>query len=254
MPYRPASREDIDFFREHGWLVVEDVVDPSDLELLDQTCERIIADKERRAYDWAWTEDDGRARRFRILQAMPSLGTDAFDRTPYRLWAVEFASALMGFPIEHWYDQLLAKPAGTSVPTDWHQDEAYWGRNLDDLGITCWMPLHDVDVDSGCMHFIDGGHRDGVLEHRRPPNIASDLLVCEPDVTRAVACPIRLGSVTFHHSKTPHMTTANTVVPWRKVLTQHLRQVGNPGEGGHYPWKVWVEQFSGRVTTPDDAR
>ena len=118
----------------------------------------------------------------------------------------------MGFETEFWYDQFLAKPGGTSVPTQWHQDEAYWGRNLDDKGITCWMPFHDVDVSNGCMHFIDGGHKDGVLPHARPEHIQSDLLVCEPDETRAVACPIQLGSVTFHHSKTPHMTTANTTL------------------------------------------
>lgn len=254
MPYRDATTDDVEFFREHGWLVVDDAVDPADLAELDQRCDEIIDDRQRRAYDWAWSDDDGDQRTFRILQAMPSLGTTRFDATPYRLWAVDFASALMGFPVEHWYDQLLAKPAATSVPTDWHQDEAYWGRNLDDLGITCWMPLHDVDVDSGCMHFVDGGHRDGVLTHDRPEHIQSDLLVCRPDTSRAVACPVRLGGVTFHHSKTPHMTTANTTVPWRKVLTQHMRQQGNPGEGNHYAWKVWVEQFSGRVTRPADAR
>ena len=39
------------------------------------------------------------------------------------------------------------------------------------------------------MHFIDGGHRDGVLEHRQPDDIQSDLLYCEPDESRTVACP-----------------------------------------------------------------
>lgn len=254
MPYRAAGPQDVEFFRTHGWIVVEDAVDPADLDLLERTCDDIIANRTTRAYDWAWRDDDGAQREFRILQAMPSGRDRAFDAAPFRLWAIEFASALMGFPVEFWYDQLLAKPAATSVPTEWHQDEAYWGRHLDDAGITCWMPLHDVDVDSGCMHFVDRGHLDGVLEHRRPEHIQSDLLRCEPDTSRTIACPIRLGSVTFHHGKTPHMTTANTVVPWRKVLTQHLRRVGNPGEGDHYPWKVWVEQFSGRVTRPADAR
>ena len=107
----------------------------------------------------------------------------------------------MGRPLEFWYDQFLAKPPQKSAPTLWHQDEGYWGRNLDDLGITCWMPFHDVDERNGCMHFIDGGHRDGVLEHRQPENVQSDLLFCEPDESRAVACPIARGGVTFHHSQ-----------------------------------------------------
>ena len=47
MPYRAATTTDVDFFREHGWLVVADAVDPADLGPLDRRCEEIIADKER---------------------------------------------------------------------------------------------------------------------------------------------------------------------------------------------------------------
>ena len=100
------------------------------------------------------------------------------------------------------------------------------------------------------MRFIDGGHRDGVLEHRQPDDVQSDLLYCEPDESRAVACPVRVGAVTFHHSKTPHMTGVNSSGTWRRILTQHLRAVGAPGEGDHYPWKVYVNQFSGERIKP----
>ena len=44
------------------------------------------------------------------------------------------------------------------------------------------------------------------------PGVQSDLLYCEPDESRTrrrARC--RKGGVTFHHSKTPHMTTANTL-------------------------------------------
>jgi len=29
----------------------------------------------------------------------------------------------------------------------------YSGRNLDDRGITCWVPLADVDERNGCDHY-----------------------------------------------------------------------------------------------------
>jgi phytanoyl-CoA hydroxylase len=253
--YSAATGADVDFFREHGWLVVEDVIDPEDLVGLQARCDEIMANKETLAFDWAWAKGEDRTEReFRILQASPSWQSSEFADAPFRTWAIEFGSALMGFELEFWYDQFLAKPGGTSVPTEWHQDEAYWGRNLDDKGITCWMPFHDVDVGNGCMHFIDGGHADGILPHERPEHIQSDLLVCHPNESRMVACPIHLGSVTFHHSKTPHMTTANTTTSWRRVLTQHLRRRGCPDEGDHYPWKVWVDQFTGQVVRPETTR
>jgi hypothetical protein len=61
---------------------------------------------------------------------------------------------------------------------------------------------------------------------------------------------LTFGGVTFHHGKTPHMTTANTTDTWRRALTQHLRVVGTGGEGGHYPWKVYVNQFTGEEIRP----
>ena len=78
----------------------------------------------------------------------------------------------------------------------------------------------------------------------------SDLLYSEPDDSRRVVCPLRKGGVTFHHSKTPHMTNANESTEWRRILTQHLRAVGSEGEGDHYPWKVYVNQFTGQRTVP----
>lgn len=251
MAYPQATPADVAFFDEHGWLVVDEAVDPEDLDELVDHCEVILAKKEKMAYDWAWEKGTPvEKREFKIVQSTPTHFWPELNESRFRLWAVEFASSLMGRPVEFWYDQFLAKPPGTGAATLWHQDEGYWGRNLDDRGITAWMPFHDVDERNGCMHFIDGGHRDGVLEHRQPEHVQSDLLCCAPDESRMVACPIRLGSVTFHHSKTPHMTTANTTDQWRRILTQHLRVAGSDGEGDHYPWKVYVNQFTGERVTP----
>ncbi len=246
----PEARH-IDFFREHGWLVVEDAIPEADLEILDEHGERIMADKARLANDWAWdAAEDKDHRSFRIVQGFPSMTWPELKALPYRAWMTRFASALMGSDQEFWYDQFLAKPPEGSLPTYWHQDEGYWGRNLWDKGITCWVPLQDVDERNGCMHFIDGGHKHGVLPHRLVEGVQSDLLVCEVDAAKTVACPIRRGSVTFHHSKTPHMTTSNTSRDWRRAVTNHMQLVGTGGEGQVYPWRVYVNQRTGERAGP----
>ena len=251
MPYPTATEDDIVFFEEHGWIAVEDAVDPADLARLEARCEVILEKKERMAFDWAWEEGQPRDQRaFKIVQSSPSLFFPELNDERFRSWAVEFASALMRQPLEFWYDQFLAKPPGASVPTRWHQDEGYWGRNLDERGITCWMPMHDVDEINGCMQFIDGGHRQGVMQHQLVPGVQSDLLYCEPDESHRVVIPLRKGGTTFHHSKTPHMTNANLSDTWRRALTQHLRVAGSEGEGDHYPWKIYVNQVTGERTTP----
>jgi hypothetical protein len=253
VPYPTATADDVAFFQEHGWIAVPDAIDPADLVTLEERCQRILDRKESMAFDWAWeTGQERDERQFKILQSSPTLFWPELNDEPFRAWAVEFGSALMGLELEFWYDQFLAKPpGGVSVPTRWHQDEGYWGRLLDDRGITCWMPFHDVDESNGCMHFIDGGHRDGVLTHENVAGVQSDLLECTPDESRAIACPLRLGGVTFHHSKTPHMTPANTTDSWRRILTQHLKLVGVEGEGDHYAWKVYVNQVTGERVVPE---
>ncbi len=252
MPYPAASAADIAFFREHGWLAVAEAVDPPDLDGLIGHCDEILANLDGMAFDWAWEKGTPRdAREFKIVQASPTRHWPELHAARFRTWAIEFAGALLGQPVEFWYDQFLAKPPGRSAPTEWHQDEGYWGRNLEERGITCWMPFHDVDVGNGCMHFYDRGHRLGVLPHRRPDHLQSDLLCCDPPPGGTVVpCPLAFGGVTFHHGKTPHMTPANTSTQWRRILTQHLRVVGSKGEGDHYPWKVYVNQFTGEEHTP----
>lgn len=251
MPFPIASPEQIAFFEEHGWLVVEDAIPGNVIDELAARCDELIDRKEALAYDWAWDKNETlEARSFKIVQSWPELVWPEIKDAPHRKWIAEFGGALMRKPMEFWYNQFLAKPPGNSAVTHWHQDEGYWGRNLEDKGITCWLPFHDVDVSNGCMHFIDGGHRDGVLEHVGVEGVASDLLRCSVDEARMIACPIKRGSVTFHHSKTPHMTPANISSNWRKILANHIQAVGAGGEGDHYKWRIHVNQRTGERREP----
>lgn len=251
LEYPEASAEQIASFREHGYLVVTDAVPQDDLDELERHLDPVIANPEKLAYDWAWSADEDKENRsFRIVQSSPSLVWPEIGDAAFRKWAVEFGSSLLGARVEFWYDQFLGKPPHNDAPTYWHQDEGYWGRNLDDKGITCWFPLQDVDQNNGCMHFTDGGHLDGVLTHHSVDGIQSDLLTCDPDESRTVVCPIRRGSVTFHHGKTPHMTTANNSDGWRKAVTQHMQTTEAGGEGDHFAWKIYVNQRTGETIIP----
>lgn len=251
MAYPKCTEAEVDFYREHGFIVVEGAIDPDDITEAQSRCAVILENPHKLAFDWAWEKGTPRDERaFKIVQGSPTRVWPEIKATRFRRWMLEFASALTGQPMEFWYDQFLAKPPREGATTYWHQDEGYWGRNLDERGITCWMPMQDVNAQNGCMHFIDRGHRDGVLPHRQPEHIQSDLLFCEPDTQRCVSCPIPAGAVTFHHGKTPHMTPPNRSNAWRRAISTHMRVVGSKGEGDHYPWKIYVNQFTGERTVP----
>ena len=58
MTYPKPSQDQIQFFGDHGYLVVENAIAQSDLDELERHCERILAEKERLANDWAWDEKE----------------------------------------------------------------------------------------------------------------------------------------------------------------------------------------------------
>jgi ectoine hydroxylase-related dioxygenase (phytanoyl-CoA dioxygenase family) len=80
----------------------------------------------------------------------------------------------------------------------------------------------------GCMQFLPGSHRRGLLDHHsRRPDIRPDLYeVVEPvDETEALACPLPAGGATFHHSRTLHYTAPNTTdVDRRAYAIEHETQ------------------------------
>ena len=50
----------------------------------------------------------------------------------------------------------------------------------------------------------------------------------------------------------PHMTPVNQSAEWRSVLSSNFKIVGCEGEGGHYPWKIYVNQYTGEVIDPNE--
>jgi ectoine hydroxylase-related dioxygenase (phytanoyl-CoA dioxygenase family) len=66
------------------------------------------------------------------------------------------------------------------------------------------------------MQFIPGSHHARIRPHQPLERLryAHALEVCDVDVSRAVACPLRAGDVTVHFPRTLHYTAPNlTGVP-----------------------------------------
>jgi len=98
-----------------------------------------------------------------------------------------------------------------------HQDSAYW-TTIDPPGLViCWMALDDATEDNGCMRFVPGSHKHGVVEHKR----LEDFRVEDHDFDYAseVAVPLKAGGCSFHHSLILHRTDANTSPERRIGLT-----------------------------------
>jgi len=127
----------------------------------------------------------------------------------------QLAEALLGRPMECRFDHTIYKPPFNGRATAWHQDEAY-ALDPARISVHFWVPLQDVSVEMGCLHYIPRSHREGIRPHRPLERLrhAHALETVDVDVSRAVACPLRAGDVTVHFPRTVHYAGPNlTAVP-----------------------------------------
>jgi hypothetical protein len=134
------------------------------------------------------------------------------------LWNPRFlmpASQLLGNKaIRFWHDQLFCKPAKHGGVVAWHQDYSYWTRTVPMQHLTCWCGLDDSDTENGCLHYVPGSHRWGLLEK---PELAGDINGIMSRLTGAqrsefkpTPIPLKKGYATFHHPLMLHGSYANT--------------------------------------------
>ncbi len=121
---------------------------------------------------------------------------------------LDVVHGLIGPDLKIYVDQTLCKPPRVGSAKPPHQDSAYW-TNIDPPNLViCWMALDDATKDNGCMRFIPGSHKLGVIEHKRLEDFrVEDVNV---DYAREVAVPLKAGGCSFHHSLAMHRTDANT--------------------------------------------
>jgi ectoine hydroxylase-related dioxygenase (phytanoyl-CoA dioxygenase family) len=142
------------------------------------------------------------------------------------LWNPRFlmaASQLLGDrAVRFWHDQLFCKPAKHGGVVAWHQDYSYWTRSIPMQHLTCWCGLDAADEENGCLYYVPGSHRWGLLEK---PVLAGemdglvDLLSEEQKAAfRPVAIPLAAGYATFHHPLMVHGSHANATDRQRRAF------------------------------------
>ena len=114
---------------------------------------------------------------------------------------------LLGPDLKIYVDQTLCKPPRLGSAKPPHQDSAYWTSIDPPNLVICWMALDDATEENGCMRFIPGSHKLGVIEHKR----LEDFRVEDEKVDYAseVCVPLKAGGCSFHHSLAMHRTDAN---------------------------------------------
>jgi ectoine hydroxylase-related dioxygenase (phytanoyl-CoA dioxygenase family) len=197
-------------FKEQGFLSVDRVTSSEDVAEIRSVLEELFSQKaghDQGAYfNFAGNEKDKAAPS--LPQIISPVNFAArLKKSQFRHNATIIARQILGPEARFQIDHTLMKPPAGGAPTPWHQDEAFKDPNFDYCEISIWMPLQAVDEVNGCMEFIPGTHKRGMLPHRTPGNDPSvHALECYDgfDPADAVACPIPAGGCTIHYGRTLH--------------------------------------------------
>jgi ectoine hydroxylase-related dioxygenase (phytanoyl-CoA dioxygenase family) len=215
-PTISISPQQIEFFHRNGYLAIEAITTPEELIVLRDAYDRIFARRagreEGNQFDLAGTdEEEAEAALPQILG--PSKYAPELKETLLRANAFAISKQLLGQETKEMGEHAILKPAHCGAPTPWHQDEAYWGANLDYCSLSVWVPLQEATLENGCMQFIPGTHLWEVKPHHtinHDPRIHGLEIDELPDVSKAAICPLPAGGATFHLSRTLHHTAPNT--------------------------------------------
>jgi phytanoyl-CoA hydroxylase len=98
------------------------------------------------------------------------------------------------------------KSAGYGAPIEWHQDWVFYPHTNKDLAAVGIM-LDDCDMDNSPMTVIPGSHQGPIYGHHGPDGRfcgAIDPEAHDLDLSRAMPCLRKAGSIAVHHLGTVH--------------------------------------------------
>ncbi len=219
------------FFRDEGYLLVDDAIDPA---VLKPFCAELDANIDAFAHtamaDGRLSDahaDEPFERRFHALALQLDDPAPLLDlgrgkqRTPgmFRIYTcpslLDIVESVIGPEIlAHPQFNVRAKrPHQDEGVVPWHQDLGYLQPDAEaTFMVNLWIPLVDATRENGCMEVIAGSHRAPLISHERGMGPAGNFkgVVDEqlPDGER-VLCAVRVGGVLLTQHKTMHRSIPN---------------------------------------------
>ena len=239
------SDEDVQRYHRDGYLVVPDVLSAQDIEDLRQATDGFV-EQSRQATAHTAVFDlepghspaDPRVRRIKS----PHLQHDAYARMVRHPGIVAVLCRLWGPNVRFDTSKLNLKAAGFGSPVEWHQDWAFYPHTNDDLAAVGIM-LDDFTPDNGSMLVIPGSHTGPVYDHNTNGVFVGgiDPSTSGIDFSKAVMCTGRAGSITVHHARLLHGSSANISGRPRRFLL-HQYRAGDAWPIVHMPasWEAWT--------------
>ncbi|WP_297086495.1 phytanoyl-CoA dioxygenase family protein [uncultured Draconibacterium sp.] len=211
------SQEQVNFFQENGYLANIKLLEEEQVEQLREEL-LVVMDAKHPKHDLLYefhsneSEDPDRV-------IFHSLGhwrmTPGFHDILWNPAYVMAAYQLLGNKgVRFWHDQLFCKPAKHGGVVAWHQDYSYWTRTSPMQHLTTWVGLDDASQENGCLQYIPGSQKWGLLDK---PSLTGEMKgltqFINDEQAKALENPIPVempkGYGSFHHPLLVHGSFEN---------------------------------------------
>jgi len=229
------TREQIDRYREDGFLVIEDLLSPHEVEPLRRATDRAVeALGPARVVDNPGLDEPPGVRHTVAKQRLNLWKKDSTVRSA--LLDPELAKmlcVLLGVDgLRVFHDQTFFKPPW-GRPTAYHLDQPNWSFS-DQEGIQIWIALEEVNIGNGCLVYLPGTQR--VTDRDKTASISGEtgaLFELYPELAHIspVCVPLPAGGGAIHSGLTVHASCANMTSRWRRALSCQYMPDGSTFNG-----------------------
>ena len=270
------SSRQIQDFQAQGYLVVRQVVSPSDLAPVIDVISRVVNQQADCFYAAGKITNLCRQASFegrwhRILQQFGGQNevfgwhTTVFSQALFDLITHPAVLDVVGsltegeiqFNGDFWARPKLPSEKLTTLP--WHQDSAYMPDTEHHTHLTVWMPLVDVCAENGTLQFIPGSHRLGLQPHHRIEGEAFKSPTDDPAANNAAIDTLKMevGDLVIFHNLVFHRSLINRTESIRWSVDFRYSHTNTPlGELWHRAISCIVRsrRFPHKVAGWDDWR
>jgi ectoine hydroxylase-related dioxygenase (phytanoyl-CoA dioxygenase family) len=239
-----ANQSQIDQFQQDGYLMVEDLYAPEEMELLLNIGK---TDQEKAKLVHAPKDTEGRESK--LWLASDTDREDIYNAICHGRRLVDTMEAAMLDEVYLYHYKMMVKEPKVGGAWEWHQDYGYWYNNnalYPDMA-SCMIAVDRAYQGNGCLQVLKGSHKLGRIEHGTfgtqtgadPQRVA----LAEQHLEK-VYCEMQPGTALFFHANLLHRSGPNESEDPRWSLiccynTRHNPCDDKPGHPSYSPLEKW---------------
>jgi len=194
------SKDDVETYRRQGYFAPVDAFSLTEADQMRRRLEAFEATLPERPID--------RMNRRKLHVRLPWIHD--LVANPKILDAIE---NLIGSDILVYTSTVFVKEPGSAAITAWHQDGTCFGLSPSEH-VSAWLALSDASELAGCMRFIPGSHKRGLLRHEFASdgnylNYVGQYLPETFSNDQAQSAPLRAGQFSLHDTAAIHASEPN---------------------------------------------